>query len=259
MFFLRRYEKGSHQSGTISIAEWDEQPSLVEFTAECEMHGAAKYVLFERGQGIRGMRKVSEYTVSRPEQSVSPTTPNAPTMRDMLVFAAEEFGADEETLLAVRKNMKMSDVSDDELMSILDQMVSKDVKSAEDFSSFRSEMRGLLKEFRKRATDMSLSEQMEAESKKGTGMNFVAGMLVGGLGGVAATAYHYKSKMETLEERLMAMESSVKETESRLEKQAEDMEKQKKAQEAVRQFDSRMGLDSRFLSTFNSENGPKHL
>jgi hypothetical protein len=55
------------------------------------------------------------------------------------------------------------------------------------------------------------------------------------------------------------MESSVKETESMLEKQTEETEKQKRADVAVRQFDSRMGLDSRFLQTFNNQNGPQNL
>jgi len=55
------------------------------------------------------------------------------------------------------------------------------------------------------------------------------------------------------------MESSVKETETRMKKQAEENEKKQRAEEAVRQFDSRMGLDTRFLSTFNSQNGPQNL
>lgn len=269
MFFLRRYVKGDHQSGTISVAEWEEQPSIMEFITECEMHGEGKYVLFERGKGIRGMRKINEYVVKKAVSSSSPliseTTATQFVVKDetsaldeMLVFAAEEFGADPETFLAVKKNMRMGDLSDDDLMSVLDQMTETKVSSAEDYDSFRSDMKALLKEFRKRATDMSLTDKAEAESK-GSGMNFVAGILVGGLGGVAATAYHYKGKMETLEERLAAMESSVKETETRMKKQAEENEKKQRAEEAVRQFDSRMGLDTRFLSTFNSQNGPQNL
>jgi hypothetical protein len=262
MFFLRRYVKGDHQSGTVSIAEWDEQPSILEFITECEMHGEGKFVMFERGKGIRGMRKINEYVVKSPvSESDRFSRPKSVKndMEEMLVFAAEEFGADEDTILAVRKNMKMADLSDDDLMGVLDQMTDSKVSSAEDFQQFQSDMKALLNEFRGRNTDMTLSETMASEAKEGKGMNFIAGVLVGGLGGVAATAYHYKGKMETLEERLMAMESSVKETESRLEKQAEDMEKQKRAEEAVRQFDSRVGLDSRFLSTFNSQNGPQNL
>jgi len=268
MFFLRRYVKGDHQSGTISVAEWENQPSILEFITECEMHGEGKFVLFERGKGIRGMRKINEYVVKN-AVSVAPTLISETTdtqfvndessaLEEMLVFAAEEFGADPETFLAVKKNMKMGDLSDDDLMSVLDQMTETKVSSAEDYDSFRSDMKALLKEFRKRATDMSLTDKVEAESKGG-GMNFVAGILVGGLGGVAATAYHYKGKMETLEERLAAMESSVKETETRMKKQAEENEKKQRAEEAVRQFDSRMGLDTRFLSTFNSQNGPQNL
>lgn len=265
MFFLRRYVEGIHQSGTTNVAEWEERPSILEFITECESQGQGKFVLFERGAGIRGMRKINEYVVKIPENSI-PASESSPhdikdsnSMSEMLVFAAEELGVEKDTILAVKKNMKMSDLSDDELVGVLDQITETDVSSAEDFETFKADLKGLMKEFRKRSTDMSLSEQLESEGKTNKALNFGAGFVVGGIGGVLATMQHYKGKMSSLEEKVMAMESSVKETENRLQEQSKEMEKQKRAEEAVRQFDNRMGLDSRFLSTFNNQNGPQHL
>ena len=67
MFFIRRYVKGNHQSGTKNVFEWDERPSIMDFIYTCEAVGEGKYVLFERGVGIRGMRKINEYTVKLSE------------------------------------------------------------------------------------------------------------------------------------------------------------------------------------------------
>ena len=63
MFFLRRYVEGIHQSGTLSVAEWEERPNIMEFITECESHGEGKFVLFQRGKGIRGMRKIHDYSI----------------------------------------------------------------------------------------------------------------------------------------------------------------------------------------------------
>jgi hypothetical protein len=68
-----------------------------------------------------------------------------------------------------------------------------------------------------------------------------------------------------MEERFGAMETSLAETEKTLkaettkrEKEAEERVKQKKADDAVKAFDSRLNLDASFLSNFNGNNGPKY-
>ena len=112
MFFVRCYRKGAAKSGTTNVAEWDKCPDLNSFYQTCEGNGEGKYILFERGKGIRGMRKVNEYIV---EKSVSPVHNgrNNPSISELLVFAAEEFAG--ETNIAVKKNTPTSDLSDEEL------------------------------------------------------------------------------------------------------------------------------------------------
>lgn len=258
MFFLRCYRKGAAQSGTLNIAEWDKCPDLNNFYQTCEGNGVGKYILFQRGKGIRGMRKVNEYVV---EKKAEENEINSPSISDLLVFAAEEFNTD--STLSVRKNVATSSLSDDELIGVLDQLGDKEVASAEEFGAFVKDIKSIVGEVKKRGmSSEGYSEEIatkEAEGgKTGTGLTFAAGLLVGGLGGVAATAYHYRGKLEAMEERFAAMESSLKETETTLKKESEEREKEKRASEAVKKFDNRLNLDAGFLANFNGNNGPQY-
>ena len=58
MFFLRQYIKGIKNSGTKDIWSGDFVPTEEEVVEAFGENG--KYVLFERGRGIRGMRKVAQ-------------------------------------------------------------------------------------------------------------------------------------------------------------------------------------------------------
>ena len=105
MFFIRCYRKGAAKSGTSNLEEWDSCPDLNTFHQTCEGNGDGKYILFQRGKGIRGMKKVNEYIVESPKsaQTTTHNGSNNPTIADLLVFAAEEFKG--ESTVAVKKNM----------------------------------------------------------------------------------------------------------------------------------------------------------
>ena len=104
MFFVRCYRTGAAKSGTVNLAEWDDCPNLSDFTDTCDAHGEGKYVLFQRGKGIRGMKKVNEHIVEMPASN--PTSKqngtNNPSLADLVVFAAEEFGAEVPTVASKR-------------------------------------------------------------------------------------------------------------------------------------------------------------
>ena len=104
----------------------------------------------------------------------------------------------------------------------------------------------------------AVAKNAEGESVATKGMGFAAGLVVGGLTGVGATAFHYRKKIADMEERFGALEASMAETEKTVKKQAEEMKKKEKSAEAVRQFDSRIGMDATFLNTFNNNNGPQY-
>jgi|TARA_R110001632_G_scaffold14697_1_gene49225 hypothetical protein len=268
MFFVRCYRKGAAKSGTSNLDEWDSCPDLNTFHQTCEGNGEGKYVLFQRGKGIRGMKKINEYIVEQQDSesseaasiSAQKRTNNA-SISDLLVFAAEEFKG--ESTVAVKKNMSMGDFSDDELIGVLEQMSDKKVSGAEEFEAFTKDIKSLLGEVKKRG--MSSDGYSEAMATKdaetplqGKGMTFATGIIVGGLGGVAATAYHYRGKLDAMEQRFAALESSLKETENTLKKESEERGKEKRAAEAVQNFDNRLNLDASFLSNFNGNNGPQY-
>ena len=265
MFFVRCYRKGAAKSGTTNLQEWDECPNLNEFVGLCESNGHGKYILFQRGKGIRGMKKVNEYIVSQQASEVSSAQQNRTnngSLSELLVFAAEEIGIDAPPI-ALKKNVSADSLDDAELLDVMESMVTSKVANAEEFESFSADIKALLKEVRKRGMSSegyseAVAKNAEGEPLGKKGMGFLAGMVVGGLTGVGATAYHYKGKITEMEERFGALEASMAETEKTVKKQAKDMETEKKAADAVRQFDSRLNLDASFLSNFNGNNGPHY-
>tara|TARA_Y100000310_G_scaffold97721_1_gene95361 strand:- start:3518 stop:4309 length:792 start_codon:yes stop_codon:yes gene_type:complete len=263
MFFIRCYRKGAAKSGTTNLAEWDKCPDMNLFHQTCEGNGEGKYILFQRGKGIRGMRKINEYIVETPPLEAQNWI-NSPNMSELLVFAAEEFGG--EAGIAVRKNMETSDLSDEELWGVFEQVANKQVSGAEEFETFTKDIKSLLKEVKKRGmSSEGYSEVVatkESEDTKGGllsgGTGFAAGLVVGGIAGVAATATHYRKKIDEMDERFGALETSLAETEKTLKSESKKRENEKKAEEAVRKFDNRLNLDASFLSNFNGNNGPKY-
>ena len=268
MFFVRCYRKGAAKSGTTNLAEWDECPNLNDFVSLCDSNGHGKYVLFQRGKGIRGMKKVNEYIVSQ-QASANPVSSTAQqngtnngSLSDLLVFAAEEVGLDVPTF-ALKKNVKADTLDDGELIDVMESMVDSKISNAEEFETFSKDLKAMLAEIRKRGMSSegyseAVAKNAEGESLATKGMGFAAGLVVGGLTGVGATAFHYRKKIADMEERFGALETSMAETEKTVKKQQAEMEKEKKATEAVRQFDNRLNLDASFLKNFNGNNGPQY-
>jgi len=262
MFFVRCYRKGAAKSGTTNLAEWDNCPNLNDFVSLCEANGEGKYILFQRGKGIRGMKKVNEYIVAKGDSRREQNRANNGSMSDLLVFAAEEIGIEVPTF-ALKKNVKADTLEDSELLDVMESMVDSKVSNAEEFESFSKDLKAMLAEIRKRGMSSegyseAVAKNAEGESVATKGMGFAAGLVVGGLTGVGATAFHYRKKIADMEERFGALEASMAETERTVKKQQAEMEKEKKATEAVRQFDNRLNLDASFLRNFNGNNGPKY-
>ena len=75
VFFIRRYQKGVKNSGTNDILTSETQINTAMFLQLAEMTGPGKYILGERGPGIRGFRKITDTIIT-------PTN-------ELKVFAAE--------------------------------------------------------------------------------------------------------------------------------------------------------------------------
>lgn len=171
MFFVRCYRQGAAKSGTTNLQEWDDCPNLSDFQEVCEANGEGKYVLFQRGKGIRGMKKVNEYIIEKevvPDVQMGHNGTNNPSLRDLLVFAAEEVGVPN---IAVKKNMKADELDDEQLLDIIDSLADKKVSSAEEFEAFSKDIKALIKEVKNRGmssegfnADMVVGEVVEKKA-----------------------------------------------------------------------------------------------
>ena len=67
-YFIRRYQKGVKNSGTKDVCASPDEITISEFVKLAHETGPGKYLLGERGQGIRGFRKITDCIVSQPEE-----------------------------------------------------------------------------------------------------------------------------------------------------------------------------------------------
>ena len=124
-FFVRRYQKGIKNSGTQDILTSDEEISLTDFVGLAHQTGPGKYLLGERGRGIRGFRKITDCIVE-------------PTQ----VFAAET--------VQVRKTLKLQDMNDSELMELLGSMSRTTLNSPEELTTFQEDLNNIHRELARR-------------------------------------------------------------------------------------------------------------
>ncbi|MDA8718420.1 hypothetical protein N9M17_00185 [bacterium] len=262
VWFIRRYQKGVKNSGTQDVLVSDDEISIGDFVSFAHQTGPGKYILGQRGKGIRGFRKITDCIIEEPKVSASWMA-----TEDNRVFAAEE--------ISVKKNIKLGDLSDSEIMDLMGSMADSDIKSAEEFSKFKTDLTSIHSEIARRglggetsSTEPPVVKQAQntasplasagfAVGKGNMAVGFVGGMLVG----VVGTMYYYKSKMDAInsqigqiEKQLNEAESAIKRAESRETKRAEKDSQQQKP----RQPQGRKQWDNWFLESFNSNNGPEY-
>ncbi|MCK4978314.1 MAG: hypothetical protein KAS36_15365, partial [Anaerolineales bacterium] len=75
VYFIRRYQKGIKGSGTKDLLSSETEITVPMFLQLAEMTGSGKYVLGQRGKGIRGFKKLTDTIIHSAEE--------------MRVFAAE--------------------------------------------------------------------------------------------------------------------------------------------------------------------------
>jgi len=258
VWFVRRYQKGVKNSGTRDLVVSDTEISISDFVAFAHQTGPGKYLLGQRGNGIRGFRKITDCIVDEPSVSASWMS-SEPTK----VFAAES--------VSVKRNIQLGDLSDTELMDLMGSMADSDIKSAEEFSKFKADLTSIHTEISrrglgatetssepptiKRAESAPIASAGFAVGKGNMAMGFVGGILVG----VVGTMYYYKSKMDAINtqidqinKQLNEAESAIKRAESREAKRAEAKEAQPKNKPS-----GKMNWDNWFLNQFNSGNGPQ--
>jgi len=256
VWFIRRYQKGVKNSGTVDVLTSQDEITVPEFVDFCHREGVGKYILGQRGKGIHGFRKITDCLVE-------PITLTGQWSEPSKIFAAEE--------VSVKKNIRLHELSDSDLMDLMGSMADTDIKSAEDFDKFKVDLTSIHSEISSRGINNSAVAPVEtkeahtytkgiepvasagfAVGKSGVAMGFVGGLLVGMVG----TMYYYKSRMDSINADLEQINKQLNEAESAIKRAESREEKKQAAEKAVKRFDSHMSLDSAFLQNYNRNMGP---
>lgn len=257
-YFIRRYQKGVKNSGTTDVVVSEVEIPMDTFINLAHATGPGKYILGERGKGIRGFRKITDCIVE-PEQDLT-------SFSTELVFHAEDS-------ISVKRNLRLSDMSDRELVDLMNSMESAEITSDAEFSKFRKDLANINREIRRRMVaggTMEADAAFEAEAPKGPiasaayGVSpIMAGSIGAVLGGLAAaigTAVYYRSKIDSLSaqidgvsQKLQEAEIAIKRSEDRATKAAEEQQRQQQQ----RNFNANEFFDARLLSEFQNKNRPE--
>jgi len=252
-YFVRRYITGVKNSGTKDILRSDDPISVPDFVSFAQETGPGKYVLGVRGNGIRGWKKLTDCIVS--EEPASASEP-------LQVFAAES--------ISVRKNMKLSDMSQSELMDLLHSMT-RSSPSPEELSTFQDDLAKIHSELSKRTSESSAAETATAAtaataggrpiasagfavgSKSAAAMGLMAGLVIGALG----TSWYYKSQIDDLKSTIDRFDKKLSEAEDYMKRSEERAAKNEAKAKAAESFAAMSGLNNFLLGDFNRRNGPK--
>jgi len=252
-YFVRRYITGVKNSGTKDILRSDDPISVPDFVSFAQETGPGKYVLGVRGNGIRGWKKLTDCVVSAESDEAS---------EPPQVFAAES--------ISVRKNMKLSDMSQSELMDLLHSMT-RSSPSPEELSTFQDDLAKIHSELSKRTGESSAAETATAAtaataggrpiasagfavgSKSAAAMGLMAGLVIGALG----TSWDYKSQIDDLKSTIDRFDKKLSEAEDYMKRSEERAAKNEAKAKAAESFDAMSGLNNFLLGDFNRRNGPK--
>jgi len=224
-FFIRRYLKGKKGSGTDDVFISSTPLDRVTFLEISKENGYGKYLLCARGKGIRGFKKLDEFIFEEVP----------------LAFDAE--------VVAVKQNLNLEELSGNELLGLMGNMIKNAPADAEGQQKFMADLNSFHAELETRQNKPSQVHDAEmplvsAGFPIGTSViSFVLGALTGGV----AIWLIQKNTIDELKEQISSLEGSVKEAEESIKKvkiQAENLEKR-----------NNVSVDQQFLSNFNKMNG----
>lgn len=267
VYFIRRYRKGVAKSGTSDVFVSDNPIDFDDLVRIAEMTGPGKYLLGERGSGIRGFRKITDCIVPEPT--------DAPDLSHLLdnrtTFDAET--------ISVRKALKLSEMGNDDLMDVMHSMVRTPLEGGDEYDRFRADLQSLHAEMERRgfasgstaaaetkAAETSVADTPTSDPRGRTLMGVsvspvmagTIGIGVGALVGWIATDRHYKTKLDSLNIRIQEMESNIKEAERAIKRAETKANSAAESAPAPAPFNAKQVLDDHFLSAFNFRNGPSY-
>jgi hypothetical protein len=290
VFFIRRYQKGVKNSGTNDILTSETQINTAMFLQLAEMTGPGKYILGERGPGIRGFRKITD-TIITPTNELKVFAAEGEEVAAEEILEAEteeavveselESEFDAETIskasavsethqsehkktkktprISMKSSRSLESMSESELYETLDAMTNTRLE-AENLAAFQSDMNNIMNELRSRGVLSNAEETKAAEDNDrvviGAGFSPMKAFAIGavaGIGiGVIGTMTYYKRQIDELEASIREAETTIMAQDRRIQKSEEEKSKQESRKPKQKDpFD----LDFQFLSDYQRNQG----
>lgn len=255
-YFIRRYQTGIKNSGTKDLIVSDVEIPLETFINLAHATGPGKYMLGQRGKGIRGFRKITNCMVEEEFEE--------PIHNTYDTFNAEDS-------ISVKKNMRLSEMSDAEITDLMSTMETAEIQSDDEFGKFRKDLSALNREIRRRMIapseglaaenaftgdsirEMPVASTMFSVSPMTAG---AIGAVVGGLAGTLGTAMYYRSKIDSLASEIDGFSQKLAEAEVAIKRAEEQRNADVAQQQAVNQFDASKAFDAELLSNYQHRNKP---
>ena len=260
-YFIRRYQSGVKNSGTTDILTSEVGISIPTFVMLAESTGPGKYLLCERGPGIRGFRKITDCVIDEP---IEETVSSYAAEPDELLFAAEDS-------VSVKRNLSLKDMSNDDLMDLMSSMESANITSEEEFKKFRKDLASINREMRRRmmTTDLSAESAFTGPTAANLPIASAAfgisptqagllGVAVGGLGGVLGTAFYYRSKIDNLGSEMESVKKMLAEAEVAIKRAEDNSKKAAESAKKVEKMNQNDFFDMNLLGTYQNRTKPQY-
>ena len=259
-YFIRRYQSGVKNSGTTDILTSEVEISIPTFVMLAESTGPGKYLLCERGPGIRGFRKITDCIIEDVEETVSSYRAEP----EELLFAAEDS-------VSVKRNLSLKDMSNDDLMDLMASMESANITSEEEFKKFRKDLAAINREMRRRMMTTELSAERAFTGPTAAKVPIASaafgisptqagllGVAVGGLGGVLGTAFYYRSKIDNLGSEMESVKKMLAEAEVAIKRAEDNSKKAAESAKKAEQMNQNDFFDMNLLGSYQNRTKPQY-
>jgi Sec-independent protein translocase protein TatA len=294
VYFIRRYQKGIKGSGTKDLLSSETEITVPMFIQLAEMTGPGKYILGQRGKGIRGFKKITDTIINSAEEMLvfaaegeeesakkdSESTEEAKSLDAETVAKAEAVAqvnvdpvsrsseiknSEDPSQIAVTASKSVEKMSDTELFETLGAM-SQTRLEADNLSAFQADLLKLTAEMQTRGI-VPGAENSGAEDKIiiGAGFSPMKAFAIGaiaGIGiGVIGSMTYYKRQIDDVNVKMAELEASIREAETtigqqtrRIQRAEEEREETKAKKPNVNPADP-YDLDFKFLSDYQTMQG----
>jgi hypothetical protein len=292
VYFIRRYQKGVKGSGTKDLLSSETEITVPMFLQLAEMTGSGKYVLGQRGKGIRGFKKLTDTIIHSSEEMRVFAAEGEKEAEEMEEVVEDSEALDSETVakaeavsqvnvdlgsepsdsknaenpqISVTASKSVESMSDTELFETLGAM-SQTRLEADNISAFQTDLLKLTAEMQTRGI-VPASEESGAEDKVVIGAAFspmkaFAIGAIAGIGvGVIGSMTYYKRQIDDVNVKMAELEASIREAETTIGKQtrriqrAEDEREETKAKKPNLNPSDPYDLDFKFLSDYQNQQG----